>query len=100
MASAHDKDGVDCREALHRIYHFLDGELTADRRSKIEAHVDSCSPCFKMFGFEAELRKLVACRCKDEVPTGLRARIAATIHHEHEHPAGVASGEAEPRVSE
>lgn len=84
MGSAYDKK-VDCGEALHRMYHFLDGELTADRKSKIKAHINNCEPCFEMFGFEAELRKLVACRCRDEVPQSLRARIAEAIDHEHSH---------------
>ena len=81
---------VDCREALHRIYHFLDGELTHDRRAEIEAHLNCCSPCLEMFGFEAELRRVVANKCRDTVPEGLRARIAESINHEHaseaEHP--------------
>lgn len=85
MGSDHDKDVVDCREALHRIYHFLDGELTSERRVRIEAHLDGCSPCLNVFGFEAELRRLVADKCRDAVPEGLRARIADAIDHEHDH---------------
>ncbi len=79
----HGEEGVDCREALHRIYHFLDGELTADRRVKIESHLNGCVPCLHMFDLEVELRKLVADRCRDAVPDGLRARIAFAIDHEH-----------------
>jgi anti-sigma factor (TIGR02949 family) len=79
-----EHDELDCREALHRIYHFLDGELTVDRRAKIEAHLNGCSPCLHMFGFEAELRKVVACKCQEVVPDELRERIAQAIHHEHE----------------
>lgn len=73
----------DCREALHRIYHFLDGELTLVRRREIEAHLDGCSPCLKMFGFEAELRRVVHDKCRDAVPDGLRQRIADSLNHEH-----------------
>ena len=75
----------DCREALHRIYHFLDGELTPERRAEIETHLNLCSPCLQMFGFEAELRRVVANKCRDSVPSSLRARIAESINHEHEH---------------
>ncbi len=82
MGSSDNDD--DCREALHRIYHFLDGELTTERRAEIEAHLNSCSPCLQMFGFEAELRRVVANKCRDTVPTSLRARIAESIDHEHE----------------
>ncbi len=38
-----------------------------------------------MFGFEAELRRVVANKCRDTVPAGLRARIAESIDHEHDH---------------
>ena len=84
MENDHDRHEVDCREALHRIYHFLDGELTVERRSEIEAHLNGCSPCLDMFGFESELRKVVACKCKETVPDSLRVRIAQAIDHEHD----------------
>lgn len=82
MGESHQAE-VDCREALHRIYHFLDGELTKARRHEIETHLDKCSPCFQMFGFEVELRRVVHDKCRDAVPDGLRERIADAIHHEH-----------------
>lgn len=85
MGTTDDADGFDCREALHRIYHFLDGELTPERRHTIEAHLDECSPCHDMFGFEAELRRVVATKCQEAAPPGLRERIAEAISHEHSH---------------
>jgi mycothiol system anti-sigma-R factor len=70
---------VDCRETVARLYEFLDGELTEERRRAIEAHLDHCPPCGSVVSFEAELRRVVADRCKDHVPEQLRERIAATI---------------------
>jgi mycothiol system anti-sigma-R factor len=80
----HQQAEFDCREALHRIYHFLDGELTPVRRHEIESHLDGCSPCLQMYGFEAELRRVVHDKCRDAVPDTLRQRIADAIHHEHD----------------
>ena len=75
---------INCREVLHRVYHFLDDEeLTPERREQIARHLDRCSPCLKAFGFENEIRRLVADRCRDQVPDELRTRIAAAIDHEH-----------------
>ena len=74
---------INCREVLHRVYHFLDGELTPERRDQIARHLDRCSPCLEAFGFENEIRRLVADRCRDQVPDELRTRIAAVIDHEH-----------------
>jgi mycothiol system anti-sigma-R factor len=79
-----DWSGLDCMETVHRLYHFLDGELTDDRRTEIARHLDDCSPCLHAFDFEADLRRLIASRCKDHVPDHLKERIAAAIDHEHQ----------------
>lgn len=68
--------GSDCDDALHTLYHFLDGELTHDRKQAIKHHLDECAPCFQAFGFEVELKKLVARSCKEQVPDRLRQKIA------------------------
>jgi mycothiol system anti-sigma-R factor len=78
--------GHDCDDALHELYHYLDGELTAERRQQIQEHLESCPPCFEGFDFEAELRIVVARKCTDQVPDALRQRIADAIHHESLHP--------------
>lgn len=73
---------VDCDEAVHQLYHYLDGELTEERRTEIAVHLDRCGPCAGAAGFEAELRMVIANRCKDRVPDHLLARIAEAIHEE------------------
>ena len=80
----HDDKAADCEETVHRLYHYLDGELTDVRRAAIAAHLDECSPCLAVLGFERELRRVIADRCRDHVPEQLRERIAAAIAHEHE----------------
>lgn len=71
--------GEDCEQALRTLYHFLDGELTPDRRAVIERHLNECSPCLEAFDFEAELKIVIARSCRDQVPEGLRLRIAEVI---------------------
>lgn len=71
-----------CEEALHELYHFLDGELTDERRTLISVHLDGCTTCLGAYDFEAELRRVVAERCRETVPEHLRLRIAALIQHE------------------
>ena len=46
--------------------------LPTDRRETIQRHLDECSPCFEAFGFEAELKVVIARNCRDEVPESLR----------------------------
>lgn len=69
----------ECREALDRLYHYLDGELTEDRRRQIKEHLDKCMPCLEAFDFEAELKMLIARRCRDEVPLHLRQRVIQAL---------------------
>ncbi|MCU0274033.1 MAG: mycothiol system anti-sigma-R factor [Acidimicrobiales bacterium] len=66
----------DCNQALEVLYHFLQGELTEERRVTIEVHLNGCSSCLEVYDFEAELREVVAERCQEEVPDDLRRRIA------------------------
>ena len=82
---------VDCREAIHIIYHYLDGELTEDRRVEIQAHLDDCLPCLEAYDFEAELRLVIARKCREEVPESLRMRIAQALDHEAKGHPGIPS---------
>ncbi|HEY2813886.1 MAG TPA: mycothiol system anti-sigma-R factor [Acidimicrobiales bacterium] len=75
-----------CNDALHELYHFLDGELTDDRRTRIQHHLDDCPPCYEAFDFEVELRTVIAKRCQETVPEDLKQRIADAIDHEVLHP--------------
>ena len=69
----------DCAESLKELYGFLDGELTIERRSHIQHHLDDCLQCYEAFDFEAELRIIVSKRCKEEVPEDLRNRVADAL---------------------
>ncbi len=71
--------GDGCIEAVALLYHYIDGELSDERRLYISRHLDDCPPCFKAFDFEAELRTVVAQRCRERVPDSLRLRIAAAL---------------------
>jgi mycothiol system anti-sigma-R factor len=71
--------GEDCREAVELLYHYIDGELTEQRRVLISHHLDDCPPCMKAFDFEAELRIVVSQRCRERVPDELQQRIAEAI---------------------
>ncbi|HUR17560.1 MAG TPA: mycothiol system anti-sigma-R factor [Acidimicrobiales bacterium] len=72
----------DCGEAMHRLYHYLDGELDDIRRADIRSHLDNCLPCLDAFDFETELRAVIARKCRERVPDELRARIAVALQHE------------------
>ena len=68
-----------CSDVLGQLYRFLDGELDDRARVRITAHLDDCSPCLEAFDFEADLRRVIANRCRDQVPADLRDRILGAI---------------------
>jgi mycothiol system anti-sigma-R factor len=70
---------MDCEQAFHRMYGYLDGELTVWRRFVISRHLDRCPPCANGFDFEVELRQVIASRCRDSVPPELKARVAEAL---------------------
>src|SRR5580692_5417657 len=81
-ASALFGKSMNCDEAVHQLYHFLDGELTEERRLLISEHLTYCAPCGGAVEFEAELRVIIASHCKDRVPESLIRRIADAIDEE------------------
>jgi mycothiol system anti-sigma-R factor len=74
---------MDCDDAIHRVYHYLDGELTVWKRRAIARHLDDCPPCAEGFEFEVEIRRVIALRCQEEAPADLRRRIAEALGHQH-----------------
>ena len=84
VASSGPGGTADCDETVRRLYHFLDGALTEERRRAISSHLDGCGDCFEALGFETELRRVVADRCKEHVPEPLKERIAAAIRREEQ----------------
>jgi mycothiol system anti-sigma-R factor len=79
-----DSEAMDdeCSEALHELYQYLDGELTEGRREIITSHLNACGECFEAFDFQAELRQVVAHKCRDEVPESLKSRVARLLEAE------------------
>ena len=71
--------GNSCEDAIRELYSFLDGALTIERRTIISAHIEQCSHCLEVFDFEAELRQVIATRCREDVPETLRIRILEVI---------------------
>ncbi len=66
----------DCNETLRELEQFLDHELSDDTRLVIQAHLDGCLDCHSAFDFHAELKIVIAQKCRSEqVPPGLLDRI-------------------------
>ena len=87
MGERHGQDDDGCQEAIARLYWFLDGELTVERRSAIQQHLDECSDCIEAYEFELELRVAIARGCREAVPDALRQRVFRAIAGEQAGPA-------------
>lgn len=76
-----------CAEArarsLERIYHYLDGELSASEFDMIRAHLRDCRACSGEFEVEQLLKELVRRSCTAaRAPEGLKDRIRQRIVYE------------------
>ena len=66
----------DCNETLRELEIFLDGEMTTEELTVIRAHLEDCPNCLEAFDFHAELKAIIARKCRaDPMPAGLLARI-------------------------
>jgi anti-sigma factor (TIGR02949 family) len=55
---------IDCREAIERLYEFLDQELTPALRAEVEHHLKACAGCFRHFEFERAFLKFLEARAR------------------------------------
>jgi mycothiol system anti-sigma-R factor len=67
---------ADCQETIEELYAYLDGELSREQRQHVQGHLDGCLDCYSAFDFQAELRIVIAAKCKDDpLPPGLAERV-------------------------
>jgi mycothiol system anti-sigma-R factor len=70
---------MNCREALAKIYEFLDRDGSVPLQ-EIEKHLDCCRHCWDRFEFEKQLKALVKKTCsKATCPESLKSRIKALL---------------------
>ncbi len=72
-------EDVDCTSVVKELYTFLDGELTESRRVVITRHLHRCIDCHEVVDFHAELKMVIARKCRDRVPDHLHDRIARAL---------------------
>ena len=70
---------TDCSEVLAEVWLFLDHECDESRRKLLERHLDECQPCLSEYGLDEKLKKLLATKCAEAAPAGLKDRLRASI---------------------
>jgi len=82
---------IDCREAVRRMWAYLDHELAATPVSEFEAHLETCQRCCGELEFSRHLREVVADRQGARpVPHELRSRIEILLANADERTEGPA----------
>lgn len=71
--------GIDCSEALGRMFVFIDKELDQASCSDIQRHLDECGPCLAKYELERTVKALVARSCSEVAPDDLRDRVRLSI---------------------
>jgi anti-sigma factor RsiW len=74
---------IDCEHAIQQISNYIEGDLGADLRARIEAHVRGCNHCTAILDGTRNTLRLLADGRALELPAGfserLRLRLAAHI---------------------
>jgi mycothiol system anti-sigma-R factor len=71
---------TDCSQVLAEVWLLLDRECSAERRRKLEQHLEECSPCLELYGIEEHLKALLARKCGGEhAPDALKEKLRASI---------------------
>ena len=67
---------ADCNDTLRELEAFLDHELSDPAIRSIRAHLEGCVDCLQAFDFHAELKMVIARKCRnDELPPSLLLKI-------------------------
>lgn len=66
---------MNCVEIQERLELYVDRELSSAEAAEVQAHLDACPPCLRIFHFEGSMRRLVRRACSESAPESLKARI-------------------------
>lgn len=66
---------ITCREAVERLWAYIDGELQSGDERSVEAHLDACKGCYPHYDFQKAFREFVRDHGHATVPADLRKRI-------------------------
>ncbi|WP_438024734.1 anti-sigma factor family protein [Sorangium sp. So ce233] len=86
-----------CAQFEYALSAYVDGELDPDHAVDLESHLVQCPPCFEQVKVLRSLRASLKRSKPPACPNALRARVAASIAHEHAREAAQ-SFEARPRL--
>jgi len=72
---------ITCIEVRRELSNYIDDEITAELRSRIEEHVVTCSGCKAIYDGMRNILTLVTATDLIELPRGFSARLYQRLHH-------------------
>ncbi len=70
---------LDCSAVLADIFLLLDNECDAGAAKRLQGHLEDCPSCLEHYAVQRELKSLLARKCCEEAPQGLRERLRVEI---------------------
>jgi mycothiol system anti-sigma-R factor len=64
-----------CNDVMGQLWEYIDGELTPERTTLIQAHLDRCQACFPQYDFQKAFRQFLGRQCHQAAPPGLRRKV-------------------------
>jgi anti-sigma factor (TIGR02949 family) len=80
---------IGCREAVQRLWGYLDRDLDPVDEQALEEHLAFCLRCCGELEFAQRLRGMLRTRSSAEMPSDTRARLESVIDDLGEQPADV-----------
>ena len=77
---------ISCKEALQRLYEYLDGELEPESADEVRRHVEVCNACYPEVKFTTEFRDAIhrAAQGQPSVPEELRQKVERLLEEVEE----------------
>ena len=68
-------DALSCRQAVERLWAYIDGELPAGESDRVHEHLAACQDCYPHYDFQKAFLEFVSRQSDKPVPAGLRRRV-------------------------
>ena len=72
---------LNCEQALHRLFEFLDHELDAEERDAVQYHLSTCRSCFSRADFERRLKQKLHELRQGEPTAGATERVKRLLEN-------------------
>lgn len=80
-----------CRECIDSLLDYLDGDLSAEQRAHLDAHLNACTPCVEFVKTYRATTRLCKEALQRSMPTEVAARLGSFLR-ENIHPAHAKQG--------